>query len=330
MTSTATPSAELADENFNHPSQERTVLLERLHNAIHADVPVHFWAACHFCDIDIMTHLTNTVERDSNIVLAMALMMHFMVAGWDESRSMVQPEWFELATSTAIERDGSHCVLTGMGVIETAFIYPPCMMDPESADAKFGDYRPPVLDLLCLFFTQAKVAAWKRVLDSENPYIGGTGEATSANFLCLNPLAHALWVKGIFALKPVSISKDKKALTMQFFWQPPFKRPLAYYDKINILTIPPSTQHINGVAEAWLENAKGKRIESGQEFIIVTDDPIRRLLPSFELLEIQWFIRRVLVLAGRARTKEELEHCRPTYGDTSDEEEEEEEEEEEL
>ncbi|KAH8803304.1 hypothetical protein F5884DRAFT_903871 [Xylogone sp. PMI_703] len=281
MAGTDTASANLAIEDFNQPSQERTLLLERLHKAIHADVPVHFWAACHFCGIDALSSLTNTAEHDVNAVLAMALMMHFIVAGWDESRFVMQPEGFESAIPTALKRDGSHCVLTGMGVVEPAFIYPPWMMDPEWADARFGDHRPAVFDLLQLFFTEERVAASKRALDIEKIHIQERAE-------------------GIFALKPVSISEDKTVLTMRFFWQSPFERSVAYYDMVNILVTPSSTQNLKGAAEAWLENEEGKRIESGQEFIIRTSDPIQRPLPS-------------------------LEDCLPTYGETSSEEESEEE-----
>jgi len=44
----------------------------------------------------------------------------------------------------------------------------------------------------------------------------------------------------------------------------------------------------------------GQRIKSGDYFKIQTDDPDKKPLPSFELLELQWFLRRIQGMAGAA------------------------------
>jgi hypothetical protein len=42
------------------------------------------------------------------------------------------------------------------------------------------------------------------------------------------------------------------------------------------------------------------RQESGQRIKIHTDDPDKKPLPSFELLELQWFLQRIQGMAGAA------------------------------
>jgi hypothetical protein len=41
---------DISDEDFNIPSARRQQLLGQLHSLV-GEVPVHFWAACHLCDI---------------------------------------------------------------------------------------------------------------------------------------------------------------------------------------------------------------------------------------------------------------------------------------
>ena len=45
-------------------------------------------------------------------------------------------------------------------------------------------------------------------------------------------------------------------------------------------------------------------IKSGDWFEMRTDDPEARPLPSWELLEMQWFLQRVVGMAGAAEFRE--------------------------
>src|SRR6266487_808016 len=56
------------DEDCNLPSQERVALLKRLDHLL-GDVPLHFWAACHLCDLQGLALLVKTAELNPNIVL---------------------------------------------------------------------------------------------------------------------------------------------------------------------------------------------------------------------------------------------------------------------
>jgi hypothetical protein len=44
----------------------------------------------------------------------------------------------------------------------------------------------------------------------------------------------------------------------------------------------------------------GQRIKSGDYSKIQTDDPDKKPLPSFELIELQWFLQHIQGMAGAA------------------------------
>ncbi len=67
------------DEDCNLPSQERVALLKRLDHLL-GDVPLHFWAACHLCDLQGLALLVKTAELNPNIVLISARQTYPMVA----------------------------------------------------------------------------------------------------------------------------------------------------------------------------------------------------------------------------------------------------------
>ncbi|RFU29201.1 hypothetical protein B7463_g7144, partial [Scytalidium lignicola] len=153
--------------------------------------------------------------------------------------------------------------------------------------------------MLNLFWPSEKLATWRAAVDANKSDIYGENPS---NMLCLNPLANAMWNIGTFAFKPVSISEDKKVLTMQFFWQAERGQDMA---DIDLLTAPPSTQDLDSAYSCWLAYGD-ERMKSGRIVTMTTNDPVAFPLPSFELFEMQWFCRRVLAMAGPAREDEWL------------------------
>ena len=75
---------------------------------------------------------------------------------------------------------------------------------------------------------------------------------------------------------------------------------------MSLLTTPVSTKDLDHNKGAFdtstvrLFNCKDERIKSGNFFELKTDDAIERPLPSFKLLEMQWFLTRVVGMAGAA------------------------------
>jgi hypothetical protein len=53
-----------SDEDYNQPSAERRVVLQRLQD-IFGDVPVHFWALAHVCDVKTLEEFAEQAEANS-------------------------------------------------------------------------------------------------------------------------------------------------------------------------------------------------------------------------------------------------------------------------
>ncbi len=79
-------------------------------------------------------------------------------------------------------------------------------------------------------------------------------------------------------------------LKVQFFWQ---KKQPDIQATISLSTTPPSTEDLDQNEGAFdygqtkLVDKETKLIKSGDIFDLKTDDPIKKPLPSFKLLELQ-------------------------------------------
>jgi hypothetical protein len=197
----------------------------------------------------------------------------------------------------AKQRDKFECVLTGDGCNQAAHIYPHCMLKNEE-EGLFG-LRHSFWDHLKLFWPEEKVAAWTAQLFPQG--ITKKGEERVFNLITLSFTAHGYWHRGAFALKPISMSQDKTTLKIQFFWQ----KKQDTQPTMSLLTTPFSTEGLDhnegafehGTIELFRQR---KAIKSGDIFELKTDDATARPLPSFQLLEMQWFLTRVVGMAGAA------------------------------
>lgn len=181
-------------------------------------------------------------------------------------------------------------------MIEVAHIYPHHSMRQKEED-KSG-LRHEFWDHLRLFWPKEKVATWEAKLFPRG--IHEQGQEEVYNLISLSPTIHTIWGRGLFALKAISESDDKKTLIVQFFWQEKQKGLLS---RINPITIPTSTQGLKQTTGAhgghiWLFDKNEKKIQSGDCFELQTNDPVQNPLPSFELLELQWFLHRIQGMAG--------------------------------
>ncbi|KAG4439054.1 hypothetical protein IFR05_005445 [Cadophora sp. M221] len=211
----------------------------------------------------------------------------------------------------AKERDGYCCVLSKHASVEVAHIYPFCRLS-TSEENVFGA-RHMFWEHLKSFWSEEKVAAWEAELFPRG--LSETGDERVDNRITLSKIAHSQWNRGAFALKPISISEDNTTLKVQFFWQ---KKQPDIPAAMSLLTIPLSTEGLDenegafDYGEAILARRSGL-IKSGDIFDLKTDDPIKKPLPSFKLLELQWFLTRVIGMAGAAFP------YKPGSGDDSDE-----------
>jgi hypothetical protein len=206
------------------------------------------------------------------------------------------------AKTSAKQRDNFCCVLTGDGEIEAAHIYSHQSLKNKEEDI-FGP-RHIFWDHLKNFWPKEKVAAWEAELFPNG--LHEIGIKRVYNFITLSPTAHRYWNRGAFALKPISVDDNNTTLKVQFFWQ---NRQNNTQATMSLLTTPPSTENLDRNIGAYnfgtimLPNFCGPQpcyIKSGDFFELKTDNAEARPLPSFKLLEMQWFLTRVVGMAGAA------------------------------
>jgi hypothetical protein len=91
-------------------------------------------------------------------------------------------------------------------------------------------------------------------------------------------------------------------LKPQFFWQK--KQDNIQGITISLSTLPFSTKDLHNYkgdqGTTSLYDWNDQPIKSGDYFELQTHNPIQRPLPSFKLLEMQWFLKRVVGMAGAA------------------------------
>ena len=200
--------------------------------------------------------------------------------------------------------------MTKSGDSEIAHIFPYSMLN-KSANIKHPRYKGQTTfwRLLKVFWDDDHVDKWRNKIfpDPQHP---DTGVESCFNLICLSPNAHKYWGNGRFALKPLKLSDDEKELTVQFFWQPQYNHKLDDY--VDLLREPLSSEGLDCAEKEGEEFFLGYRsedrsfreIRSGDIFTLTTDDPGRRPLPSWELLEMQWILQRITAMSGAAGTPE--------------------------
>ncbi|GKZ38121.1 hypothetical protein AbraIFM66950_010091 [Aspergillus brasiliensis] len=209
------------------------------------------------------------------------------------------------------ERDDDTCILTGCSIpIEVAHIF------PRSLGKKREEGFKHFWKALRCFWTPQQVEAWKE------PVLGPDGVETCSNLMCMTNLAQELWGKAVFALRPLSLSEDKRHLEVQFYWLPMNK----YRRTMSVTAVPEpfpcNLSSTNDTYKTVLWNmATDTRVCSGDILTFKTDDPVGHPLPSMELLDMQWILHRVLALSGAANaTNKELlpDHAFGVYKEDSD------------
>jgi HNH endonuclease len=168
----------------------------------------------------------------------------------------------------------------------------------KSGRAMATDRIPEFWVLLEYFWDKDRIDKWRSVIfpDPQNPH---TGVESCFNLISLRPDAHDFWGRGLFALKPLELSNDRRKLDLQFFWQPQAKSKVD--ERVNLLTEPSSSRGLNSVDECGLHDMnRHMLIRSGDTFTLTTDDPESRPLPSIELLDMQWVLQRIVAMSGAA------------------------------
>lgn len=134
---------------------------------------------------------------------------------------------------------------------------------------------------------------------------GGEGTERPTNMLTLSPTVHRLWGGCFFALKPVRVVSKRK-MVVEFHWLQP--RPKAKKQlMVNARIRPDCLAEVDSPGQdiRLLHSPSKTIITSGTRIAIRTDDPRKRPLPSFALLQMQWNLQRVAALSATAEWREE-------------------------
>lgn len=118
-----------------------------------------------------------------------------------------------------------------------------------------------------------------------------------------------MWNDGFLAFRPLGYHDEMRKLDIQVFWQPNQGHRLN--DRIPITKKAISsgglalTSRFDGVLTRRIAvGDEAEFVKSGHIFTLRTHDPIDHPLPSKELLEMQWYLNRVVSLSGAAGTAE--------------------------
>ncbi|KAM5356674.1 hypothetical protein ACJ41O_003320 [Fusarium nematophilum] len=114
------------------------------------------------------------------------------------------------------------------------------------------------------------------------------------NCICMDRELHRLWRMAAFALKP--LQQRESEIVVQFHWlKKPKLRPGSIMGE-NFLKQSGLTDQEWGNGE--LSPMGRRKIKTGETFVIRAEDPDE--LPSFELLELQWYVLRIAAISGVA------------------------------
>ncbi|GAD97072.1 conserved hypothetical protein [Paecilomyces variotii No. 5] len=273
-------------EVYNTQSEEMADVLAELQQILHIHyVPTAFWACVQVCDIEMLRDLQNT------------------------SIGISEPVMPRSPADLAKERDGSLCVLTRRIPIQVTHLWPGYLIPRRSSSSDLESNIPDFWKMLKVFWKPEKVSRWRSQIfgDPEDPT---RPMDVCFNMMCLRKDLHTMWTNGTFALRPVSLSEDRKELLVKFYWQPFYSHLLR--NEIDLLQAPLTSRgldkgrNIQGYAELIVQTASQtvapqlSRVVSGAVFSLRTSDPERLPLPSIELLEMQWYLIRIVSMSGAA------------------------------
>ncbi|KIX08173.1 uncharacterized protein Z518_02829 [Rhinocladiella mackenziei CBS 650.93] len=333
-------SAEFSNEDYNIRSPARTKLLVQIKEVIgNVSVSPAFWACCHLADMNCLRDIANSPEQmilgydEPLVFLSLRWTQRFRDSGLPGSevasqrsegpnKHKVNPDgqsWVQRSVEEANnrspycsiilrsdnapcrERDDDKCVLTKQPLPEAAHIFPCRVLDSPAKGSRTSSMIPDFWKLLRLFWEKDRVNKWKETIfpSSQNP---NTDIDKCFNLISLDASAHVKWANGLFALKPLELSGDQKQLTVQFFWQVPGNYDIS--SRIDLLTEPASSKGLENagghVLPRVVDGGPARFIRSGDMFTFTTKDPKNLPLPSMKLLEMQWFLQRLVGMCGGA------------------------------
>lgn len=176
-------------------------------------------------------------------------------------------------------------------------------------DFKFDDGS--IWDFLKLFWDDDKVETWLAALVED-------GTESLRNQITMSPSVYSAWGSGLFALRPVKESVEERCMDVQFYWLPRGSPCRESRMDISNLTdaphLPANLPNGHGTTKFW-NSVTEEKIVSGTVIELVTLRPNELPLPSVDLLEMQWYLHRVMAITGAGEPDDYDDDELPTFED---------------
>ncbi|KAJ5742945.1 hypothetical protein N7533_010047 [Penicillium manginii] len=301
-----TPHSAMPGNKSNTKIPERTTLLRDLAKAMGKEkISTSLWASLQVCDLSKLDSLIELVCISPKTTIDFLNTCPDLPKKWLEDRSVLQSIASGASSASrdslskcmrivARNRDGHRCVLTGTGKV-----YQPVWIFPDILARPAFDFDVQSLGLwrfIDLFWEPARVQRWRNAV-FHNPDNALNATSGCSSLICLrSDLAYAFSV-GMFALRPVRLSNDRRELEVEFHWLPREKH--RFKDAVDIRKQPLPYESLDSVEGLrFCAMGSNEPVKSGHRFTLTTDDPVKRPLPDFDLLDMAWYLLRIVAMSS--------------------------------
>ncbi|KAJ6128322.1 hypothetical protein N7471_009539 [Penicillium samsonianum] len=295
---------------------ERRELIKKVgQKTKHDKVPAAYWACLWLADIESLRGLvqmaSNTIGSSALTVTQTSNMIPYSLRAWQaRTRTFTNPETTTTipskrkvsdekqttrdwnAKKACMQRDGARCVITGKQRISVAHIVPFALHKHAQTEKSKEFWQ-----VLGMFWTESKVKRWMDTVSSAK------GTEICENLICLSPDIHLAWGYNDFALEPIDIVDEGHTFITRFYWLPKNEpgHVLINSPPIIKLSRPDHTDPI------LFENPDMSvhKMQSGDQVLFHTADPMTHPLPSWDLMSMQWVLHRICALSGAAETTDD-------------------------
>jgi hypothetical protein len=224
---------------------------------------VPFWAFCQLANVNVLENLLRQIAAAPDLV-PFAIQSCFVVPRLWAQKPPKFPNNVPVSSSDASscssgrsrrlaeltrERDGGICILSKSGPCDVAHIFAHYLLKPKNKPTASDKCIPTIWSVLFLFWPREQVEKWKNTIFHDY-FTKTAGEDGVFNMLCLRPDLQRAWAQGRFALRPMSLSDDKKTMDLEFHWMPRYDH--TYDTTISIVEQPLSTRNIDRVDECFI------------------------------------------------------------------------------
>lgn len=301
-------------ENLNIPCKRRQELLCELGKVLGVDnVPAPFWACLQVCDLGQLKAIVDNAHHAPWFVSSFAKHCSHQIpllwlqepqepgessASTDADDILYEQCCQEPYSTDSSRRDGGVCVFKRCEPMVIAHIYPN-FNEKDLHAVKFWD-------LVSMFWPPEKLRLWKELIFCEPENHTKVTDACF-NSICISPEIYRMWRMGAFALQPLEYNVMMTELKVEWHWLP--KQEHSIYDSLPLNKCPLSSSGLdstrsksNHLIHLLVEFSPEdiRRVKTGDQFVLKTEDPEHLPLPSKDLLEFQFHLQRIASMAGAA------------------------------